>query len=54
MWIDAWEGIKSAAKAGADAIMSFLQPVFDFVMKIVNAIDKAVSFVGEKNWPWWW
>lgn len=48
MWTDLWEGIKTAAKAGADAIMSVLQPVFDFVMKIVNAIDKAVSFVGDK------
>ncbi len=48
MWIDAWEGIKNAAKAGADAIMSFLKPVFDFVNKIITAIDKAVSFVGDK------
>lgn len=48
MWIDAWEGIKSAAKAGADAIMSFLKPVFDFVKKIIDGIDKAVSFVGDK------
>ncbi len=48
MWIDAWEGIKSAAKAGADAIMDFLKPVFDFVKKIIDGIDKAVSFVGDK------
>lgn len=48
MWVDLWDDIKGAAKVGADAIMSFLQPVFDFVMKIVNAIDKAVSFVGDK------
>lgn len=48
MWIDAWEGIKGAAKAGADAIMGFLKPVFDFVNKIITAIDKAVSFVGDK------
>lgn len=48
MWIDAWEGIKGAAKAGADAIMGFLKPVFDFVNKIIAGIDKAVSFVGDK------
>lgn len=48
MWVDLWEGIKTAVRAGADVIMSVLQPVFDFVMKIVNAIDKAVSFVGDK------
>lgn len=48
MWTDLWEGIKSAAKAGADAIMSFLKPVFDFVEKIIAGIDKAVSFVGDK------
>lgn len=48
MWIDAWEAIKSAARAGADAIMSALKPVFDFVEKIINSIEKAVNFVGDK------